>query len=126
MGLGDVTGVFSRYFIVGFFLPSFFGLALLKITLSENWLPDAIAPDTAKSFLVIGAVALLIGLLLIGIRDPLLYFISGYPFIRQTRNRLYAPVKFISDRALRNEVRRFPEAPQAGDTKKRGDEGGVR
>jgi len=29
MKLGDVSSIFSRYFVVGFFLPAFFGLVTL-------------------------------------------------------------------------------------------------
>ena len=39
VGLRDITGVFSRYFIVGFFLPVFFTLLLLSISVRDSALP---------------------------------------------------------------------------------------
>ena len=41
MGIKDVTGVFSRYFVVGFFLPSFFALIVLSQTVTGHLLPPA-------------------------------------------------------------------------------------
>jgi hypothetical protein len=107
VGLGDVTGVFSRYFVVGFFLPSFFGLALLKTTLSDRWLPKAVEADTSHAFLVLGGLALLIGLVLLGLRDPLIYSISGYPLIRETPSRLYRPVGAFGSRLHGRQLAEF-------------------
>ena len=51
----DFTGVFSRYFVVGFFAPAFFALVALKLALSEASVPAAVEPDASASFLVLGA-----------------------------------------------------------------------
>jgi hypothetical protein len=121
MGLQDITGVFSRYFIVGFFLPAFFGLALLKLVLSEDWLPVAVEPDSGSAFLVLGGLALLIGLVLLGLRDPILYFMSGYLFVRDSERWWYPPVRKFGDwmceRRLKD-FRRLGEASKrmAGET----------
>ena len=39
MALKDVAGVFSRYFIVGFFLPAFFTTLILAHVVDEQSLP---------------------------------------------------------------------------------------
>jgi len=62
MGLRDVTGVFSRFFVVGFFLPSFFVVLTLGALFAKV--------DQEKPILIIGGGALLMGLVLVGLRDP--------------------------------------------------------
>lgn len=97
MGISDITGVFSRYFIVGYFIPAFFSLALLKIVLSEEWLPSAVEPDTGTAILILGAVALLIGLVLLGLRDPFLYLVSGYLLVRDSTRWWYRPIRHVGN-----------------------------
>jgi hypothetical protein len=71
VGLRDITGVFSRYFIVGFFLPSFFTLLLLSISVHESALPHQYTDLKAHDRLFgIGGAALFAGLLLLGLRHP--------------------------------------------------------
>src|SRR5256885_2104767 len=41
MNLSEIGGVFSRYFVVGFFVPAFFGLASASLLLSSGMLPDS-------------------------------------------------------------------------------------
>jgi hypothetical protein len=36
MGLRDITGVFSRFFVVGFYLPSFFTVVALFFVLERE------------------------------------------------------------------------------------------
>lgn len=70
MGLGDITGIFSRFFVVGFFLPSFYTVVLLYL---------AFAHDIDESrVLLLGGGALLLALLLLGIRDIVWFKFSGY------------------------------------------------
>ena len=109
MGLNDVSGVFSRFFIVGFFLPSFFALVSLKLVLSEDWIPAAVEPDRSNSFLVLGAVALIIGLTLLGIRVPLIRSFSGYPLVHQSERLLYRPVRGIGARLLARQRKEFEQ-----------------
>lgn len=107
MGLTDVTGVFSRYFIVGFFLPTFFSLAFLKIVLSKAWLPQAVEPDSGGAFLVLGGLALLVGLVLLGLRDPIVYLMSGYLLIRDDGSWLYRPIRAAGEWMRRRLLKDF-------------------
>jgi hypothetical protein len=79
VGLSDLGGVFTKYFVVGFFAPAFFMLAALKLALSHQMLPHALQPDKAGIFLVLGGMALLAGLLLVGLEYPITRLFEGYP-----------------------------------------------
>jgi hypothetical protein len=81
MGLSDISGVFSRYFVVGFFLPSFFSLAALKLALSKRFLPAGLQADNTSSFLIIGGLAVLAGLVLVGLKFPITRWMEGYPLM---------------------------------------------
>ena len=107
MGISDITGVFSRYFIVGYFIPAFFSLALLKVVLSDEWLPSAVEPDSGTAILILGAVGLLIGLVLLGLRDPFLYFVSGYLFVRDSRRRWYRPIRGVGNWMLERRLQDY-------------------
>jgi hypothetical protein len=48
-----------------------------------------------------------VGLLLLGLRSPLLYLVSGYPFVRNTKNLLYLPINFVSSRSVRRQIAGF-------------------
>jgi hypothetical protein len=67
VGLRDVTGVFSRYFIVGFFLPMFFSLLAIWISVGSDGIPSDTFQDhgARDQVLVLGGLALLAGLLLL-------------------------------------------------------------
>jgi hypothetical protein len=78
MGLRDITGVFSRYFIVGFFLPVFFTLLLLTISVHEDALPHQYKDLQPQNRLfAIGGAALFVGLLLLGLRQPIWKLFEG-------------------------------------------------
>jgi hypothetical protein len=80
MSLGSVAGVFSRYFIVGFFLPAFFVLVGLGQALGDKFRPDVyVDASSGVQIAIIGGTALLIGLLLVGLHYPVLRFFEGYP-----------------------------------------------
>jgi hypothetical protein len=83
MGLSDVAGVFSRKFIVGFFIPVFFASFALTRLVDPRTLPAAYreAGDTTQ-VLVVGAVSVLIGLLLSGLHFSLLRCLEGYWLVR--------------------------------------------
>lgn len=85
MSLGDVSGVFSRYFVVGFFLPAFFALFVLALAGSVHLRPSYIEPRSQSGVLVIGGAALLLGLLLLGLNYPIIRIFEGYPLRRFTR-----------------------------------------
>jgi hypothetical protein len=93
MGLGDISGIFSRFFVVGFYLPSFFTLVMLNAIFKEPF-------DKDDRILVIGGAALLLALLLSGFRDSIWFKFSGY-FGREHKHRIGGP--------------RPPEAPREGD-----------
>jgi hypothetical protein len=80
VSLGDVAGVFSRYFIVGFFLPAFFVLVGFSQTVSSAFLP-AVYEDAGSGaqIAILGGTALAMGLLLLGIHYFVLRFFEGYP-----------------------------------------------
>ncbi|MBA2631259.1 MAG: hypothetical protein H0U84_09615 [Thermoleophilaceae bacterium] len=83
MALTDVAGIFSRFFIVGFFLPSFFALVTLSQLLTDDFLPDGFeAYSGATEILILGGVALLLGLFLLGLDYPILRLYEGYPLQR--------------------------------------------
>jgi hypothetical protein len=87
MGLTDFAGVFSRAFVVGYFAPAFFGLFLLRLVADERAQPvDFRALGAGAQVLVLGGLALLLGLLLSGLERPLLRLLEGYP-LRNSRRR---------------------------------------
>jgi hypothetical protein len=71
MGLTNITGIFSRFFVVGFFLPSFFASFAVYLIFDAE-------PKESKA-LVVGGVALLIALLALGFRNVVWFNVfSGY------------------------------------------------
>jgi hypothetical protein len=75
----DAAGIFSRFFISGFFLPAFFTLTALWLTLSEHFEPASFRGESKQvQLLVLGGLALLFGLLLQGLRYPLIRIFEGY------------------------------------------------
>ncbi len=79
MGLRDVTGVLSRYFIVGYWVPAFFAFSIVAAELPRSWTPTDYnnLPWLQKS-LVLGALGLLLGLLSLGLRYPITRGFEGY------------------------------------------------
>lgn len=68
MALKDITGVFSRYFIVGLFLPAYFSLIALWLAASNGLIPNALQQHAqATQLLILGAVALVAGRALSGL-----------------------------------------------------------
>lgn len=81
MGLKDISNIFGRYLIVGFYIPVFFWLAYLKLTAGNGLLPDQVEPESAASFAVIGVAALVFAFILQGARRPLERVLCGYPIM---------------------------------------------
>jgi hypothetical protein len=76
VGLRDVSGVFSREFIVGYFAPAFFIVIITGYSL--DWAPDRFQHARGSDqVLLIGGVALLVALLLNGLRHPLTSIYAG-------------------------------------------------
>jgi hypothetical protein len=87
VGLSDVGGVFSRYFIVGFFLPAFFTMAGIKIAASQTLLPSVVEANNATAFLVVGGTAVLVGYLLVGLNFQIVRVFEGYPLMEPDLDR---------------------------------------
>lgn len=86
MGLTDVTGVLSRYFVVGFFLPAFFALIALWLTASSALLPnDFEAQSNGVQVAILGVTGLLLGLALSGLNHGLTQLLEGYPLEARRR-----------------------------------------
>ena len=81
MGLGDITGIFSRFFVVGFYLPSFFVL----VAFDRLFSPEL----NGNRIYVIGGAALFLALLLLGLRDFIWFKFSGYWL--ETKHRIGLP-----------------------------------
>lgn len=107
MGLSDVAGVFSRYFVVGFFLPSFFWLLILSQTLTVEWLPEVYEEaEPAAQILVLGGAALLLGLLLLGFNWQIYRAAEGYPlWNRRDREPFRRICSYLVDRERTRYVR---------------------
>jgi hypothetical protein len=79
MGLGNVSGVLSRYFVVGYWIPSLVTVFVLSVWLSNGWIPDSYEDlDWQKKGLVLGGLALVTGLALLGLRYPVTRQLEGY------------------------------------------------
>lgn len=88
MAPSDVAGVFSRYFIVGFFLPAFFALVGLSQTLTDPFLPaDYRNLSGGAQIAVLGGAGLLLGLLLVGLNWQIFRLYEGYP-LAERKDRL--------------------------------------
>jgi hypothetical protein len=72
VGLRDITGVFSRFFVVGFFVPSFF------VVLTIAWLFSDVHGD--RELYVVGGGALLVALVLVGLRDAIWHAFERHPW----------------------------------------------
>jgi hypothetical protein len=88
VSLGSVAGVFSRYFIVGFFIPAFFAFVGLGHALSQGALPHAYtSAGPATQVAIAGGAAVLVGLVLLGLHYSILRLFEGYPLIAQSQRR---------------------------------------
>lgn len=83
MALTDITGVFSRYFVVGFFLPAFVSLASLWLSASSQFVPNGLERHSeATQLAILGGVALIAGLVLSGVSYYITRLFEGYPLER--------------------------------------------
>lgn len=86
MSPSDVAGVFSRYFIVGFFLPAFFILVGLSQALTTSFQPSAyVELSEGAQIAVLGGTGLLLGLLLLGLNYQIFRIYEGYPLVERRR-----------------------------------------
>lgn len=117
MPFKDVTTIFSRAFILGFYLPAFFAL----IVLWQSW-PMVLLPVEFKHYtaavqlLIIAGLAIPLGLLLSGLNYSILRLYEGYPL--QQAQRLPG-FRFVYKRLVQPRIREFGELTtrkQAGDS----------
>jgi hypothetical protein len=84
MGVSDIAGVFSRYFVVGFFVPSFVVLVLVSQLLTRESLPPVYLDASAGARIaVIGGASVLVGLALLGLNYQVLRLFEGFPLMRR-------------------------------------------
>jgi hypothetical protein len=101
MGLRDVTGVLSRYFVLGYFVPGFFTLVVLANLLTPSLTPAAYEGlERQDQILVLGAAGLLLGLVLLGLRYPIIRILEGYPFELGALRRLRRPLIWLQRRSF--------------------------
>jgi len=118
VGLSDVAGIFSRYFIVGFFLPSFTALVVYSVSVSNELLPniyERYGPGAQTA--ILGGAGLLLGLLLLGLNYHIIRLFEGYPlqalvhWLESPRRhkrwrRLAKPARGLHDWLVANQNRR--------------------
>lgn len=96
MSPSDVAGVFSRYFIVGFFLPAFFILVGLSQSLSDAFLPMGYRElSGGAQAAVLGGAGLLFGLLLVGLNWQVFRLYEGYPLVERSDRPVFAWINRI-------------------------------
>jgi hypothetical protein len=92
------AGVFSRYFVVGFFSPVFFLLVALAQLVDSASLPTGYRTASGGTQIaILGGVAVLGGLFLSGLHYHLIRMLEGYPIQRLIDVKPQGPVR----RALR-------------------------
>ena len=115
MGLTDVTGVLSRYFVVGFFLPAYVSLIALWLTASDDFIPNALdGYSEATQLAILAGVALVFALLLSGLNYPLARWFEGYPLLRLTR---WPALKLIPKAAIALQRRAYNRLVKIRDDK---------
>ena len=116
MGLRDVTGVLSRYFVLGYFVPAFATLFLLSQAVTDSLLPQSFERlGQQDRLLVVGVGALVAGLALQGLRYPVIRILEGYPFERGPLRPLRGPFVRLQQRSYDRlaEVRDDPDSRTA-------------
>ncbi|HEU4656358.1 MAG TPA: hypothetical protein VFR97_02480 [Capillimicrobium sp.] len=103
MALTDVAGVLSRKFVVGFFIPVFFGCVALKLLVAADALPGGLRDASGGTqILILGGVALLVGLLLWGVHYPLIRVLEGYWLVAPNLPERDGPLPDPEGRWVRN------------------------
>jgi hypothetical protein len=123
MALTDITGVFSRYFVVGFFLPAYVALVSLWLLASSELVPNWLeAYSEATQLLILAAVGLVAGLVLSGLSYYITRVFEGYPLDRMSdwpvAGRVYEAVmelqrsRYDALLAIREDKTELPEKRQ--------------
>lgn len=93
MALKEITGVLSRYFVVGFFLPAYIALVSLWLSATSAFLPNGLERYSRTIELaILGGVALVVGLALSGVSHYITRLFEGYPLERLEKRRLLGRV----------------------------------
>jgi len=116
MGLSDVTGVLSRYFVVGFFLPAYVTLIALWLSASSGFLPNSLEGyEQGTQLLILGGVGLVVALALSGLNYQLIRLFEGYwlpplgAAVIGLQRRSYDKLKRVVD----DETKPLPERARA-------------
>ncbi len=90
MALKDIGTFVSRYFVIGFYVPSFIGVIAFVVLVRRDWVPDQIELTDSHNDLLqsgLGAhllgsaiVALPIAFVLNGIRSHIFRFFRAFPY----------------------------------------------
>lgn len=118
MGLTNIAGVFSRYFIVGFFLPAFFALVVLAQVVDAAFLPSVYEEASSSGQIaILGGAALLAGLFLLGTHHDVLRLYEGYPLqsARAPLRQIHALLLERQRRRIDEVKRRIAECPEGED-----------
>lgn len=88
----DIAGLFSRYFVVGFYVPTFAAVAVLGGVLGDvHDLPGVYSRYSQQTRILIdGAVAVPLALALSGLHQTILEWFRGAPLWRRRDRRLFA------------------------------------
>lgn len=83
MTLNEFAGVFSRFFVIGFFGPPFFAVVLVSQLVEPESFPNSYqSASGAAKLAILGGVALLVGLILSGLHHHVTRLFEGYPLTR--------------------------------------------
>jgi hypothetical protein len=116
VGLSDIAGVFSRFFIVGFFIPFFFALVALSQLATPALLPNAYEQyGSGTRILILGGAALVGGLFLLGLHYNVVRLFEGYPLMRRGLGLVYRPLRWLQARSYEKLLRRKGKATQQAD-----------
>ena len=85
MAVKDFTSVFSKYFVVGFFLPAYLALVSLWLAASSGFVPHLLDQyKQSTQLLILGVVAGVAGLVLSGASRQITRLFEGYPVARMS------------------------------------------
>jgi hypothetical protein len=87
VSLRDLSSIFGRYFLVGFFVPALTSLAIAAIVLDASDVPALKDdPSVLSRLTILVGIALFAALVLFGVRRPIIRLLEGYP-LEEARRR---------------------------------------
>lgn len=99
MTLEGFAGIFSRYYVIGFFVPAFFAIFLCSLVAPDSFPGDYHDASGTAQVAIIGGVALLGGLILSGLHYHVTRFFEGYP-LRRLKGKM--AIGMLHDRLLKH------------------------